>query len=507
MSISEKKKVGVWLRVSTSMQVETESLEHHLARAEAYCQAKGWDIVETYRLEGLSGKNVMDYPQTIQMLADIASGKIDTLVFSSLSRLARNTKQLLAISDIFQQHDASLVSLKEAIDTTTPAGRMFFTVQSSLATFEAEETSERVKASVVTRAKMGKSLGGVASFGYRWNETKTALELDPNEAPIRKEAFKIFLECKRVKATARILNERGYRTRNGAKFSYCTVNNMLTNPIAKGLRRSNWSVTEGNKRTIKPESEWIYTEAPAVVSEEIFDAVQSIINKNKKTGAKKARLPVHPFSGVTYCCCNKENPVKMRVLSSTPDKYTCRACRAKIPTADLEEVYKAQLEKMVLSPRALSQYAKSVDKTLSEKQKQLEVARRQLSEALMKTEKYLELYVDGKLTKNAFGRYNDPLEEQISKLELTVPELENDIKTLKTTIAHDSKLAYDSESLYQKWDSLSSEEKTKLIASLTDKILICNETIEIDMRFIPSSINSGNLGMNQPPTSAIPEQV
>ena len=85
---------------------------------------------------------------------------------------------------------------------------------------------------------MGKSLGGVAQFGYRWNESKTALELDPKEAPIRKEAFQIYLECKRIKATARILNEKGYRTRKGAKFSYCTVNNMLTNPLAKGLRCS-----------------------------------------------------------------------------------------------------------------------------------------------------------------------------------------------------------------------------------------------------------------------------
>jgi len=44
-----------------------------MARAEAYCQAKGWDIVETYRLEGLSGKDVMQYPQTLQACQSLCS--------------------------------------------------------------------------------------------------------------------------------------------------------------------------------------------------------------------------------------------------------------------------------------------------------------------------------------------------------------------------------------------------------------------------------------------------
>jgi len=190
----------------------------------------------------------------------------------------------------------------------------------------------------------------------------------------------------------------------------------------------------------------------------------------------------------------------MRVLSSIPDKYTCQKCRAKIPKQDLEDVYKQQLQSLILSPRAFSDYAKTVGKTLTEKQKQLDIAKKQLTEALAKSQKYLDLYVDDKLTKEAFGRYNAPLEEQKSNLEITVPELEFSIETLKASILHDSKLAYDSESLYQKWDSLTDEEKTRLIASLTDKILICGDKIEINLHFIPPVINSGHLGMDEPGT-------
>ena len=350
--VAERKKVGIWLRVSTQMQAnETDSLEHHQTRAEAYCQAKGWDVAEVYRFEAVSGKIVLEHPIAKQMLADVESGKINTLIFSSLSRLARNTRQLLAISETFRKHNASLVSLKESIDTDSPAGRLFFTVLSALATFEAEEVSERVKASMETRAKMGKSLGGAAPYGFVWKDKK--LEINPKEAVVRKEIFGIFLETKRFKTTAKVLNEKGYRTRNGSKFSDASVKRLLTDTIAKGLKRTNYSTqkADGNWQ-VKPESEWIYQTVPKIVSEELFDKVNAIIKTQQASKKKPARLPVHPFSGLVYCGCKEgTEKLKMRVYSSITDKYTCPDCRRKIVKSDLENIYKQQLKNFILSPK------------------------------------------------------------------------------------------------------------------------------------------------------------
>src|SRR5438067_721358 len=122
----QAKRIGIWIRVSTEDQVKGESPEHHEKRARAYAEAKGWTVRELYRLEAVSGKSVMDHPQTKRMLADIASGRITGLIFSKLARLARNTRELLDFADIFREHDADLISLHESIDTTTPAGRLFY---------------------------------------------------------------------------------------------------------------------------------------------------------------------------------------------------------------------------------------------------------------------------------------------------------------------------------------------------------------------------------------------
>ena len=60
---SIKKKVGIWIRVSTEDQARGESPEHHEKRARYYAESKDWKVIETYHLEGVSGKAVTDHPE------------------------------------------------------------------------------------------------------------------------------------------------------------------------------------------------------------------------------------------------------------------------------------------------------------------------------------------------------------------------------------------------------------------------------------------------------------
>lgn len=249
------KPVGIWIRVSTEDQARGESPEHHEERARSYAKSRGWQVKEVYDLAGQSGKAVMQHPEAKRMMKDIERGHVTGLVFSKLARLSRNRRELEDFSDFFNKHNADLISLSEAIDTSTAGGRMFFHLLGVFAQWEREEITERVNASVLTRAKLGKSINGSAPYGYQWKDRK--LIVQPEEAAIRRKAYDLFLQNRRKGHVAQHLNAAGYRTRNGNIWRDTSIIRILEESSAKGVyvfntmrKTGTWQVEPDRKSVV-----------------------------------------------------------------------------------------------------------------------------------------------------------------------------------------------------------------------------------------------------------------
>ncbi len=476
------KSVGIWIRVSTEDQARGESPEHHEKRARYYAESKGWNIKTVYHLEAVSGKSVMDQPETRRMLEHVRQGQISGLIFSKLARLARNTKELLEFADIFREYDADLISLQESIDTSTPAGRLFYTVIAAMAQWEREEISERVAASVPIRAKLGKSLGGQAPFGYRWHEKKLIPEL--NEAPIRKLVYELFLEYKRKKTVAGILNQKSYRTRNGSKFCDTTVGRLLRDSTAKGVHRLNYTKSLGDKKSwvLKPKEDWIHFEVEPIVPEELWEQCNRILDEQQKNRKKRpTRQAVHLFTGFVFCSC--EN--KMYVPSNSP-KYTCYKCRNKIGTTDLEEVFRHQLKAFFCSPEEIAGHLGNADKVIKEKEELLRAITGEGQRIKSEMDKTYKLYLDDQLSSQDFGSRYKPLEERYRQTQDQIPAIQGEIDFLKIQYLTSDQILHNAKDLYSKWPELNDEEKRKIVENITENIIIGKDDVSINLCYLPA---------------------
>jgi site-specific DNA recombinase len=487
--IEPDKRIGIWIRVSTEDQAKGESPEHHERRARLYAESKGWTVVTVFNLAGVSGKSVMDHPETQRMLGDIRAGRITGLIFSKLARLARNTRELLEFADIFRQNDADLISLQESIDTSSPAGRLFYTMIAAMAEWERAEIASRVAASVPIRAKLGKPLGGAAPFGYRWEGRE--LVPDGKESPVRRRLYDLFLEHRRKKTVARLLNEEGLRTRNGSKFTDTTIERLIRDTTAKGTRKANYTKSTGDKKhwVLKPQDEWVLTSVEPIVSEELWTLCNAILDERRVNGKPPAKRVSHLFAGVAFCQCG----TKMYVIAGYP-KYTCRACRNKIPADDLEAIFREQLKEFFLSSEELSDYLEQADAQVVEKREMLRTLETERDSVHVEMNKVYKLYVSDQISAEGFGRTNKPLEERFKALNDQLPRLQAELDFLRIQNLSRDEIVSEAQDLYGRWSDLLPDEKRQIVENVVERVTVGNGEVSIDLAYIPSSSELASKG-------------
>lgn len=177
-----EKKAAMYVRVSTDEQ-ETDMQEVELRE---YCEKRGWSCV-LYRDKAQSGaKN--DRPALNQMLSDMRRRRFDVVVVWKLDRLARSLKQLLIIGEECRSLGVDLVSLRQNIDTTLPAGRLTFQILGAVAEFERELLRERVKAGMAQARRTGKHVGRPALRTFQPLDIERMRELRSNGTSVRRLA-------------------------------------------------------------------------------------------------------------------------------------------------------------------------------------------------------------------------------------------------------------------------------------------------------------------------------
>ena len=147
---------AIYARVSTGHNGQDPCLQtRELAE---YCERRDWNLADEYVDVGISGTKEKR-PQLDRLMADAHKRRFDIVVVWKFDRFARSVSHLLRALETFQALGIEFVSLTEGVDTSTPAGKMVFTVLGAVAELERSLIVERVKAGLRNARAKGKRLG------------------------------------------------------------------------------------------------------------------------------------------------------------------------------------------------------------------------------------------------------------------------------------------------------------------------------------------------------------
>ena len=147
---------ALYLRVSTALQ--HSGLEAQKRALEEWCKRRGITGYRVYEDENQSGTK-SSRPALDQMMKDVRSGCISTVIVYSFSRFARSTTHLLSALDEFKKLNVTFCSITEEINTNSPLGQAFFTILAALAQLERDLIAERVRNGLLNARAKGKKIG------------------------------------------------------------------------------------------------------------------------------------------------------------------------------------------------------------------------------------------------------------------------------------------------------------------------------------------------------------
>jgi DNA invertase Pin-like site-specific DNA recombinase len=149
-------RAAIYARVSTGHNGQDPTMQTR--ELEEYCQRRGWEVAGCYVDTGISGSKETR-SELDRLMADAHRRRFDAVVVWKFDRFARSVSHLLRALETFKALGIDFVSLSEQVDTSTPTGKMVFTVLGAVAELERSLIAERVRAGIRNARAKGRKLG------------------------------------------------------------------------------------------------------------------------------------------------------------------------------------------------------------------------------------------------------------------------------------------------------------------------------------------------------------
>lgn len=294
----ERLRVAAYCRVSTDSEDQLNSYKSQvLYYTDMIKKNKEWALADIYADEAITGTQIKNREDFQRMINDCMNGQIDMIITKSISRFARNTLDTLKYVRLLKEKNVAVYFEEEKINTLTMDGELLLVILSSVAQQEVENISENVKKGLKMKMQRGELVGFQGCLGYDYHPDDKTITVNEKEAEIVRYIFDRYAQGAGTTVLARELNEMGHRTKRGNVWTQSGVLGIVRNEKYKGDVRlgKTFTVDPISKRRLDNYGEedqfYIRNHHEPIISEELFDKVQEILDKRGKTRVNGVVVP------------------------------------------------------------------------------------------------------------------------------------------------------------------------------------------------------------------------
>jgi len=500
--------IAAYCRVSTEKEDQLNSLETQKEFFMEYTKRTGDNLIRLYADEGISGTKIKNRKEFLRMLKDAESGLFDMVVVKDISRFARNTVDLL---QSVRKLKALGIETQFLTANMTSMGNSEFvlTIFGALAQEESANISKRVKFGKKVNAEKGR----VPNIVYGYDKTigdYFNLTINKEEEKVVRQIFEWYTEGGYGAAKiAKMLNEKGLKTKRNCDWSQNAVCRILNNEIYTGkIINGKQEVADflTGQRKDKEEDEWLVTARPELrlIEDEVFDKAQEIL-KGRHTAfnvSHERQSNKYLFSTLIKCKdCGWSFRRTVRQYKNTYVRWVCSghngngadSCPNAV-TVDEEELIQVLQEyyNLVLSKKkkVIDYVVKEFQRVYKAKDENVEYEKEltsELNKLRRAREKYMNMYTDDLISR-------EELNEKIGGMRKEIERLENELKMVSYNLTKGDQLEAILNSTFKQLEDITDvHEMTNVqLKRLISKIEVDSEgNVDIFLRLV------GDLGLDE----------
>ncbi len=522
------KNIAYYARVSSDRQVQEGTIDSQIDALQDYAKERGYNIDEDMIFidNGVSGATLAR--KALDMLRDkAAEGAIDKVVVLSPDRLARKHAHQLILIEEFRKMDVEIVFANREIGDSLE-DQLLLQIQGVISEYQREKILEMSRRGKLYKAKKGKVcvLSG-APYGYvyiRGNDYDEArYEIHIEEAKIVNRIFGMYTgEMQSLGAIAKILNAGQIPTKRGStKWERSVIWAILKNPAYMG--RAAYRKTEcvfsqrptklaidrgGYPKHVKsssrdrPKEEWIFIPVPAIINEETYELAQERLQENKRLSPRNNKRYEYLLSGIVRCAIcgysiygkpttnSKYKRCYYRCMGQDghrwPNGRVCGGHPVRVEV--LDDLVWEQTRRLIEDPESVfKEYSQRLDKIADEAvnfENIISSKKKDIRCKESEKQRLLDLYQTGVIDLSDIDIRLKEIRAKIKKLESEYAMITAKQSQEQQKLQLIEQFSEFSKKLKDNLDTMTFEEKKKMVRLLVNEVMVDSKKEEITVRHV-----------------------